>query len=60
MFFLLLAIVFHYTVHRKAIAASSQSGKPLIACLSLALWGCVVFGGIFIGFVNSTLDLKRL
>jgi uncharacterized protein DUF6644 len=60
MFFLLLAIVFHYTIHRKAVAVSSDRGKPLVACISLALWACVVFGGIFIGFVNSTLDLNRI
>jgi hypothetical protein len=53
---LLFAIVFNYTIHRKV--ASSQSPPPsakLVACVSLALWGAVVFGGIFIAFVNEGL-----
>jgi len=57
MFFLVLAIIFNYTIRRKAIAAG---GSRLVACVSLALWMCVLFGGIFIGFVNSTLDLNRI
>jgi hypothetical protein len=50
--------VYHYTVHRKAVG-SAVPGK-LVACVSLALWLCVVFGGIFIGFLNSTLDINRI
>jgi hypothetical protein len=60
MFFLVLAIVFHYTFHRKAVARASTGGNRMVACTSLALWIAVVFGGIFIGFVNSTLDLNRI
>jgi hypothetical protein len=50
------AIVFHYTIRRKVISseASSAHGK-MVACLSMALWASVVFGGIFIGFVNAGL-----
>lgn len=46
---LMIAIVFHYTTHRKVI----QSGAPgkLVASISLALWVSVIFGGIFIAFV---------
>jgi hypothetical protein len=58
MVFLVAAIVYHYTVHRKAVG-SAVPGK-LVACVSLALWLCVVFGGIFIGFLNSTLDINRI
>jgi hypothetical protein len=46
---LLIAIVFNYTIHRKVV----QSGAPgkLVACISLALWVSVIFGGIFIAFI---------
>ena len=49
---LLLAIVFHYTIHDRMVrpGASPISGK-VAACLSLTLWACVIGGGIFIGFV---------
>lgn len=60
MFFLLLAIVFHYTIHRKAVRSDAAGGGKLVACVSLALWLCVVFGGIFIGFLNSTLDIDKV
>jgi hypothetical protein len=53
---LLAAIIFHYTIHQKVVSshASGAYGK-LVACLSLALWASVIFGGIFIGFVNEGL-----
>lgn len=61
MVFLLLAIVFNYTIHRKVVLQGGSAGLgKLVAGVSLALWACVVFGGIFIGFVNPTLDLKRI
>src|SRR5579863_9352265 len=48
---LLLAIVFNYTIHRKAtVAAATPAGGKLIAFGSLALWASVIAGGIFIGF----------
>lgn len=52
MAFFLAAVVFHYTIHRKAVATDTppSSGKA-IACVSLALWAGVIFGGIFIGFI---------
>jgi len=46
--FLLLAIGFYYTAVHRAVAAGK--GR-VVACVSLALWALVFFGGIFIGFV---------
>ncbi len=60
MFFLILAIVFHYTIHRKTAEAEKPSRGKLVACVSLCLWGLVVFGGIFIGFLNPTLDIHHI
>ena len=58
MVFFVSAVVFHYTVHRKTVASDSPppNGK-LVACVSLALWCGVIFGGIFIGFVYPGLSL---
>ena len=54
MVLLLLAIVFHYTIHRKALHGELAPGlsKPA-ACISLALWTSIIFAGIFIAFVVS-------
>jgi hypothetical protein len=52
---LVLAIVFHYTIHRKTVAAGavpSPLRAGLVACVSLALWVGVIAGGLFIGFVG--------
>jgi hypothetical protein len=52
MVLLLLAIVFHYTVHRKAAASGKSSAwNKIVACVSMGLWVGVVFCGIFIAFV---------
>ena len=53
---LMAAIAFHYTIHRKVVSpdAAPPHGK-LVACMSLVLWASVIFGGIFIGFVNAGL-----
>jgi hypothetical protein len=53
---LMLAIIFNYTIHRKVARLESPppSGK-LVACVSLFLWGSVIFGGIFIAFINQGL-----
>lgn len=58
MVFFVSAVIFHYTVHRKTVSsdAAPAHGK-LVACVSLFLWLGVVFGGIFIGFVNPGLGL---
>jgi hypothetical protein len=60
MLFLFLAILFNYTVHRKTAMAAGPGGGKLVACISLGLWACVIFGGIFIGFLNPTLDLNQV
>lgn len=48
---LLVAIIFHFTVHRKVTApeVSPAVGK-LVACVSLALWTAVLGGGRMIAF----------
>jgi hypothetical protein len=47
---LTLAILFHFTIVRKAAkAGASASMGRAVACISLALWTCVIFGGVFIG-----------
>lgn len=49
---LLLALVFHFTVHRVAIRASTSPPLARLAgTVSLALWTCVVAGGRMIAFV---------
>jgi hypothetical protein len=45
---MLLAMLIHYTLRKKAIARGTPS--RLIPLVSLALWACVIGGGIFIGF----------
>jgi hypothetical protein len=53
---LLLAIAFNYTIHRRAIASRlSPLAARLVACISLALWVSVIFGGIFIAVVRPGL-----
>jgi hypothetical protein len=59
-FFLVLAIIFNYTIHRKTALADQPARAKLIACVSLCLWALVVFGGIFIGFLNPTLDIHQI
>lgn len=60
MFFLILAIVFNYTIHRKTAMEDKPRNGKVVACVSLALWALVVFGGIFIGFLNPTLDIHQI
>lgn len=50
---LLLAIIFNYTIHRKVALSENVSGpaSAIVALVSMALWVCVVFGGLFIAFV---------
>lgn len=60
MAFFVLAIIFNYTIHRKVVQADAPNGGKAVACVSLALWSCVIFGGIFIGFLNSTLDIHHI
>ncbi|HTA47665.1 MAG TPA: DUF6644 family protein [Bryobacteraceae bacterium] len=60
MLFFVTAIIFNYTIHRKVVQSDGRSGGKVVASVSLVLWSCVVFGGIFIGFLNSTLDLNHV
>jgi hypothetical protein len=54
---LLLAIAFNYTVHRRALTSRiSPAAGRLVACISLALWISVIFGGIFIAVVRPGLS----
>jgi len=49
---LLLALLFHFTVHRHATRSPSASLLAKLAgAVSLALWTCVVGGGRMIAFV---------
>jgi len=53
---LVLAILFHYTVHRRVVFSEAiTAGGKLAACASLLLWASVVFGGIFIAFIEPGL-----
>lgn len=51
---LLLAIVFNYTIHRKFALSSnfSRLANSVVGIVSLALWACVVVGGLFIAFLG--------
>jgi hypothetical protein len=61
MAFFIAAIVFHYTVHRKAVASDAPASKgKLVALVSILLWSGVIFGGIFIGFVYPGLSTGRI
>jgi hypothetical protein len=46
---LLMALVTHFTIHRRATRAGQVGGK-FAACLSLTLWTAVIFGGRAIAF----------
>ena len=51
---LVLAIVFNYTIHSKALKnGGTGTGAKAIAGISLALWTSIVFLGIFIAFVGA-------
>ena len=53
---LVVAILFNYTIHRRAIFRPWARGAArTVACVSLALWVTVIFGGIFIAIVTPGL-----
>jgi uncharacterized membrane protein YcfT len=53
---LVLAVVFQYTVHRRALLTQlPRSSAVVIASVSLLLWTSVIFGGIFIAVVRPGL-----
>jgi uncharacterized protein DUF6644 len=49
MVLLLIAIIYQYTIHRRA--TKSEGSHKLVACVSIALWVGIIFGGIFIAFI---------
>ena len=51
---LFLAIVFNYTIHDKVARSTTISPGVgmLVAIVSLALWICVIWGGLFIAFAG--------
>ncbi len=57
MIFLLLAIVFTFTIHRKLVTADdvrfSRFWRGVAAVVSLILWACVGLGGRAIGYYGS-------
>ncbi len=60
MLFFVSGIIFNYTVHRRTVQSDAPGGGKLVACISIGLWSLVIFGGIFIGFLNSTLDIHHI
>ena len=61
MLFLVLAIVYNYTAVRKTAASNPPpGGGKTVGIIAMTLWACVVFGGIFIGFLTSTLDINHI
>jgi hypothetical protein len=56
---LVLAILFYYTAVRRAAAGPPSVTRRMVACISLVLWALVLFGGVFIGFTDSTLHLNK-
>ena len=57
MIFLLLAIVFTFTIHRKLVTSDdarfSRFWRAVAAVVSLILWACVGLGGRAIGYYGS-------
>ncbi len=54
---LLMGIIFHFTVFRKvAVSGSSAASRVAVAGVSLILWMSVLFGAIFISFVQEGLN----
>ena len=49
---LTLALLFHFTLHQRAVRPDAPAiVAKLAATMSLLLWSAVVFGGRFIAFV---------
>lgn len=52
MVLLVLAILFQYTIHRRTTQSEGPAlRQKLVACVSIALWVGIIFGGIFIAFI---------
>jgi hypothetical protein len=53
---LIAVLVFNYTIHRKVVQSVRPPGSAkIVAATSLALWASIIFGGIFIAFINPGL-----
>ena len=54
MYALAAALIFNFTLHRKVATMENPSPalSKSVAILSLLLWVSIVFGGIFIGFLE--------
>jgi hypothetical protein len=48
---LLVALVFHYTVHAKVVSSEARGAYAVVGVISVLLWITVVFSGIFIAFI---------
>ena len=60
MVFLAIAVVYNYTAVRRTVAVPGAPHRKRVGAISLVLWACVAFGGIFIGVLPSTLDINRI
>ena len=60
MMFLVLAVAYNYTAVRNTAKIGQARHRRRVGAISLALWACVAFGGIFIGVLPWTLDLSRI
>lgn len=50
---LVLALIFNYTIHRKALSPDASPGvQRWVAVTSLVLWLSVIFGGIFLAILQ--------
>jgi hypothetical protein len=54
------AVVFNYTAVRRTVKLGEAPRGKMVGTISLGLWACVAFGGIFIGVLPSTLDLSKI
>lgn len=64
MSFLGLAVLFYYTIVRKAAVSRAGAGwsrgwSRLVAAISLALWALVLFSGIFIGLSATRVPVAK-
>jgi hypothetical protein len=55
---LAIAIIYHFTLHNRVVrsdaAAAGAVFPRIVAAVSLVLWCCVVFGGLFIAFTEAS------
>ena len=52
---LIAAVVFHYTIFRAVTNSGGAAARKAVVCVSLVLWSSIVFGGIFIAFIEGGL-----